>query len=117
MDTVSPDRQCAFEAALLSVCKAVASVITTKTARTKDSHWRVWCAHCQDFNIDPHLRCCNPIPCLQAFGQLCCDGIMSPSKRPVRADTVSNALCSVGQAFLRVGKWDPWLSQDNKLDF
>ena len=38
------------------------------------------------------------------------NGIISTSSKAVRADTVSNAICSVGQMFLWIGTHDPRLS-------
>jgi hypothetical protein len=57
-----------------------------------------------DNSIDPFLRCWeDPIPILQVFGHRYRDGRLAARKKPVRARTVEDALCAVGQAFARVG--------------
>ena len=99
-----------FHSTLVAVQESISSGVTPKTARTKDSHWKTWQAYCSMFNIDPFLDYADPLPFLQAFAQLYRQGTISPSKKPVRSSTVSNALCSVGQTFLRMGKRDPRLS-------
>ena len=104
-----PARRDVFTATLVAVQEAISSGVTRRTARTKDSHWKAWLSFCSDFHIDPYLDYHDPIPYLQTFAQLYRDGTCSPSKRPVRASTVANALCSVGQAFLRMGRRDPRL--------
>ena len=78
-----PDQRSAFKATLVSADEAVTSGATLQAARIKDTHWQVWCAHCQDFGINPFLHCQDPISFLQAFGQLCHEGVTSPSKKPV----------------------------------
>ena len=120
MDAMPAPNQHVFQATLVTVQESISSGVTTKTARTKDSHWKVWQTYCADFNIDPFLDYSDPLPYLQTFAQLYRQGTISPSKRPVRSSTVSNALCSVGQAFLRMGKRDPRLSAHSPstgLDF
>ena len=56
--------------------------------------------------MDPYDTSTNLIPYLQVFARRIRDGRLSSSHRSVRADTVSNALRNVGQAYARLGTPD-----------
>ena len=115
---MQPERRRVFEASLIAVQETISSGVTKKTAKDKDRHWQVWLSFCQDYQVDPFLQYGDPIPFLQVFGQMYREGRISLSKRTVRSPTVSNVLCSVGQAFARMGYKDPRFStHTNKLDF
>jgi hypothetical protein len=59
----------------------------------------------------------DPVPILQVFGQRYRDGRITPRKNAVRADTVSDAVRPVGQAFARLGAKDIQKDAYGEIDF
>jgi hypothetical protein len=57
------------------------------------------------------------VPILQVFGQRYRDGRIAPRKNTVRADTVSDAVRAVGQAFARLGAKDIRKDAYGEIDF
>ena len=87
-------------------------------ASRKNSHWALWCTFCAGHRIDPFLRnLSDPIPYLQVFAAIYQDGRISPSGRPIRAKTVSEALLSVAQKFTRTGTEDPRKTAHSVIDY
>lgn len=75
---------------------------------TKASHtWNLWLDFCTTHNVDPWFPDhADPIPYMQVFGQRYRDGRLAPGHKPVRARTVADALCLVGQTYKLLGTRD-----------
>jgi len=99
-----PTLQHALETDLVAIQEAVVNGVTTKTAKSKDTHWQIWNDFCLHTDIDPILKVySNVAPFQQIFAPQYRRGFISASGNAVGVDTVSNALCPVGQTFLRMG--------------
>lgn len=119
MERLSPELRDVFRDDLVLVQEAIVNGVTAKTARSKDSHWKIWIDFCQELGIDPFLRTFDdPIPFLQVFATRYRQGRIAPSGKRVTSSWVSNVLLSVGQRFKRMGTKDPRLSPfDGRFDY
>ena len=118
MARMPPDKAHVFKSDLRAVETAMRSSVTDAYRGKKDRHWQVWNDFCVHYGIDPFLRQSkDPVPYLQVFANHYKTGRISPSKNPVGAGTVSDAVRSVGQAFARMGSPDPRLTIAGKLDY
>ena len=113
------DQRDVFHDDLIAVQEAIINGVTTKTARSKDAHWKIWIDFCIEIGIDPFLRqFSDPLPFLQVFANRYRQGRIAPSGKRVTANWVSNVLLSVGQKFKRMGSPDPRISPyDGKFDY
>ena len=87
-----------------TVQKEMQSFVTAAYSQKKDGRWILWHDCCLSQSIGPFLTGIqDPIPYLQVFAQRYQDGQISSGNKAVRSRTVSDALCSVGQKFSRLG--------------
>ena len=120
MADLSPASYDEFCADLCTYQEAVVKGVLPKTAKTKDTHWIIWNKYCTKLGVNPFLQNFNDkIPLLQVFVARYHDKRIAYHGKPVTADTVSNVLCLVGQAFQRVGSADPRfsLTVPGRIDF
>lgn len=69
------------------------------TAKTRDSHWRHWCATVKPLGVDPYLQNVpfkRKVRCLTIFAGLVRKGYFNNKRKQVRATTVASALTAVG---------------------
>jgi hypothetical protein len=92
--------------------------VTASRTRSGDAHWDRWGDFCQDLALDPLLpNVEDPIPLLQVFAQRYRQGTLPQQRQAVRSRTVEDALRSVAQTFTGMGKADPRLTPQGKVDF
>jgi hypothetical protein len=107
-----------FRSDLRIVDEKIKLGVTSKRAKAADAHWVRWEQFCLANNIDPFMRNIeDPVPILQVFGQRYRDGRIAPRKNAVQADTVSDAVRAVGQAFARLGAKDIRKDAYGEIDF
>ena len=99
--------------------EAVTAGVTPAYAARKDAHWVIWLQFCTRFKLDPFLSNIeDPVPFLTVFAQQYRDGRLAPSQRTVSSKYVSDVVCSIGQAFMRLGSPDPRICAiDGEIDF
>lgn len=94
--------------------------MSARRSAATHSAWRLWETFCASLGLPPlleHLSRHARVTLLQLFAQRYRQGHLSPSRRPVRARTVEDALRTVAQTFTRVGADDPRLTPLGDLDF
>jgi hypothetical protein len=98
---------------------AVRTGVTPSRTRSGDTHWDRWCTFCHDLALDPLLpNVSDPITILQVFAQRYRHGQLHKQRQMVvRSRTVEDALRSIAQTFTGVGKIDPRLTPQGKIDF
>jgi hypothetical protein len=92
--------------------------VTPSRTRSGDSHWERWCNFCEGLALDPLLSdVSDPVTLLQVFAQRYRQGQLPQQRQAVRSRTVEDALRSVAQTFTGLGKRDPRLTSQGKIDF
>jgi hypothetical protein len=82
-----------------TIDERIRSGVTNKRANAMDKKWGRWEQLCLENNVDPHLQTWDdPIPIIQVFGEQYRYGRLAPLHNAVKARTVEDALCAVGQA-------------------
>jgi hypothetical protein len=73
-------------------------------ARAAAKHWERWVTFCRSHYLDPFLfDLVDLVPILQVFVTRYRSGTIAPRGQPVRAGTVDDTLCGVGEGFARMG--------------
>jgi hypothetical protein len=93
-----------------------AGVISSR-ANAADRHWeRV--TFCQAHHLYPYVfEYEGPFPILQVFATRYGSGEITPSGLPVRAPTVEDAICAVGEKFSSMGAHDVRKTPTGDIDF
>jgi integrase len=93
-------------------------VIPSRSAKANHT-WELWLDFCATHNIDPWFQSdSDPLPILQIFGHRYRDGRLSPSGKPVRHGTISDAMRMVGQSYRLLGAQDFRIDKfTGQLDF
>jgi hypothetical protein len=118
MDALSAPKANVLRTDLRIVDEKIRAGFTLQRAKAQDKHWERWDQFCLDNDIDPFLRCWeDPVLILQVFVHRYRDGRLAPHKKPVRARTVEDALCAIGQAFARAGTSDVRKDLHGNIDF
>jgi hypothetical protein len=97
---------------------ARASVVASRSAAAATTWSHAWVPYCRAEHCDFYLRNCNgdPISYFLVFALRYRSGALSKSGKPVRSNTVSDAIFHVAQAFTSVGSLDPRLDRFGNLD-
>jgi hypothetical protein len=118
---VDPHSRDAFRRDLRLATHAVHSRVVPDRLAAQNRHWQLWVSFCHQHGLDPTLRSTSSdfdaVPFLQVFAQRYRSGAIAPSRRPVRARTVEDAVRAVAQALAAVGSPDPRLDSFGHLDF
>lgn len=101
----SPETRDAFYADLRLSEEARLTSVSAKRARDKDSHWRIWKTYCQGLaGLDLYLRDVKAkLSILQVFALRLRTGQIAPRHKPIKAGTVADYLCTVGEEIAGVG--------------
>lgn len=92
--------------------------VTPSRTRSGDSHWDRWCAFCDSLALHPLLpNTSDPVSLLQVFAHRYRLGQLPQQRQAVRSRTAEDALRSVAQTFTGLGKRDPRLTPQGKIDF
>lgn len=117
MATLSAADRLEFETDLRAVATNVRQGVTRRRAQAQDSHWDVWTAFCERYELDPFLLDKDdPVPYLQLFLQRYRDGRAALAGQPVRARTAEDAIRQISQTMALLGARDPRLSVDGRMD-
>jgi len=101
-----------------AVAQDVSLGVSASRAASASSSWAHWRAFCHSINADETLETyADPVPALQLYARQYRSGEASPSKRPVGARTVEQALRTVGQTLAGLGRPDPRLNTFGDIDF
>jgi hypothetical protein len=106
-----------LRAELLAIKKSATTGISAGRTTSTNTGWALWTDFCLSLACDPLLDGIDdPLPLLQIFASRYRLGNLAPSGSPVKARTVESALRAVGQTLAVLGKPDPRLQQNGKLD-
>jgi hypothetical protein len=118
VEAAQTERRNTVRHTFITTATDVAMGVSMSRAQSNTAVWETWCQFCHTYNMDELLQTHNdPVPALQLFASHYRSGSASPSKRPVRARTVEQALRSVGQTLAGMGHHDPRLTSTGALDF
>jgi hypothetical protein len=107
-----------LRADLSLVDERIKAGVTTQRSKAMDKHWDHWEEFCLAHHLDLHLSTWDdPVPMLQVFGERYRDGRLLPRNNPVKARTVEDGICALGQAFSLRGAPDPRKDAHGNIDF
>jgi len=93
------------------------SSVIPKCTQTKDSHWTLWEAYCNELRVDKYLRDVEPkLPFLTVFAVRLLDGSLAPRGKPIKAASVVDYLCTISEEISILGADpDPRYGLNSKL--
>jgi len=97
--------------------ESVGRRLSTGRSSAGDTHWKQWTNFAAELGCDPFFETIeNKIPLLQVFLHQVRTGRSATNKNPVKSRSAEEHLRSIWQTFSAVGKRDPHMNANNKID-
>jgi hypothetical protein len=119
LEALPPATVNGFRLELSAVQDAMRAGVVPARSRKAKSHWDKWTAFCHSLGqppLLPNVSANDKVVLLQVYALRYRDRL-SPSGGPVRAATVGDALCAVGQTFALLGAPDPRKDSLGNIDY